>query len=92
MNVTLPAHVEELIRRKVESGRYASEGAVVEEAIRLLEERDRFEALRAAVAIGKAEADRGEVIEWTSTSMAELMREADEEDRLGLPICDDVLP
>jgi hypothetical protein len=35
---------------------------------------------------------RGEVVDWTPDYLEQLKREADEEDRLGLPISDDVTP
>jgi hypothetical protein len=53
------------------------------EALELLEERDRFEALRAAVAIGAAEAERGELSPYTSDLLEELTREARQMAREG---------
>jgi antitoxin ParD1/3/4 len=46
VNFLLSAELEELIRRKVASGAYASPAQVVEEALWLLEERDHLRALR----------------------------------------------
>lgn len=40
-NVSLTAHQERFISRKVKSGRYLSASEVVREALRLFEERDR---------------------------------------------------
>ena len=48
--------------------------------------------LKAAVASGVDQHTRGEVTAWTANTLDELMREADEEDRLGLPISADVQP
>jgi antitoxin ParD1/3/4 len=42
MNVNLTPQLEELVRSKVESGRYSSASEVVREALRLLEEQDRL--------------------------------------------------
>ena len=55
---SLGTHFEELIRRQVQSGRFASASEVVREGLRLIEERDaereaRLEALRTDVARGR---------------------------------------
>lgn len=92
MNISLTPQLEALVRRKVESGLYNSASEVVREALRLLEERDRRERLRAAVAIGDEQLARGEVVDWTPDFLERLKREAAEEDRRGLPISDDVIP
>ena len=79
MHVSLSPDLEELIREKVESGHYRDSSEVIREALRLLEERDRdkLERLRAAIAIGIAELDRGEGRPFTPELMAEIDREAD---------------
>ncbi len=46
MNISLTPQLEELVKKKVESGRYGSASEVMREALRLLEERDRLQALR----------------------------------------------
>ncbi|MFZ5453501.1 MAG: type II toxin-antitoxin system ParD family antitoxin [Thermodesulfobacteriota bacterium] len=46
MNISLTPQLEELVRKKVESGRYGSASEVMRAALRLLEERDRLQALR----------------------------------------------
>ena len=46
MNISLTPQLEELVRKKVESGFYSSASEVMREALRLLEERDRLHALR----------------------------------------------
>jgi antitoxin ParD1/3/4 len=45
MNVSLTPQLEDLVRRKVDSGRYTSASEVVREALRLL---DAFESVRAS--------------------------------------------
>ena len=94
MNVSLTPDLEALIREKVESGRYTSSSEVLREALRLLEQRDREreERLRVALATGLDDIARGNVIPWTPDFMDQLNREADEDDRLGLPISSDVTP
>ena len=66
MDVSLTPELERLIDEKVESGLYPSASEVVREALRLLEERDkvqalRFEEVRREIQIGIDQADRGEV-------------------------------
>jgi antitoxin ParD1/3/4 len=55
---SLGAHFEDLIRRQVRSGRFASASEVVREGLRLIEARDaeqeaRLEALRGQIARGR---------------------------------------
>lgn len=76
MNVSLTPQLEELVRNKVASGRYNNASEVVREALRLLEEYDRYEAFRAAVAAGYEEAERGELIPHTAELFEEIKREA----------------
>jgi antitoxin ParD1/3/4 len=46
MNISLTPQLEELVKRKVDSGLYVSASEVMREALRLLEERDRLNARR----------------------------------------------
>ena len=46
MNVSLTPQLEAWVQRKVESGLYGSASEVMREALRLLEERDRFRSMR----------------------------------------------
>lgn len=46
MNISLTPQLEELVKRKVDSGLYVSASEVMREALRLLEERDRLKAMR----------------------------------------------
>lgn len=46
MNISLTPHLEELIRAKIASGSYNSASEVVREALRLLEEEDKFRSLK----------------------------------------------
>lgn len=48
MNVSLTRELEQLVDRKVKSGRYQTASEVIREALRLLEERDQLAALRLA--------------------------------------------
>jgi putative addiction module CopG family antidote len=40
MNVTIPKSLEDLVRQKVEEGRYSTEAGVVADALRLMQARD----------------------------------------------------
>jgi antitoxin ParD1/3/4 len=62
--VSLPHDLEDFVASKVASGRYASEGEVIREGLRLLEEQDAAEeSLRASVRIGLEQALRGELLD-----------------------------
>jgi antitoxin ParD1/3/4 len=94
MNVSLTPQLEAMIREKVASGHYNNASEVVREALRLMADRDELQRQRlaAAIAVGRDEIARGEGIAWTATTMAEISREADEEERLGVPLTDDIYP
>ena len=81
-----------MIRAKVDSGKYGNAGEVVHEALRVLEREEQLERLRAEVKIGLDQIERGERIEWTTDTMARLIRESEENSRLGKPISDFVKP
>ena len=92
MDVTLSPELKELVRRRVESGRYHSAGQVIEEALLLLDERDHWAALQAELKQGFDQLDRGEGVVWTPEIMDRLKREASENSRLGKPVKDAVKP
>ena len=76
MAVQLDIESEALIREKVASGRYLDAAEVVREALRALEERERLEQLRIKVAAGFAQAERGELIDYTPELREELIQSA----------------
>ncbi len=80
------------IRARVESGRYPDATAVVDEALRALDEKDRIERLRALVEVAQAEVARGEVADWSPELFARLKREATQARLAGTPIPDEVRP
>jgi putative addiction module CopG family antidote len=92
MTVTLPPELDALVQEKVEAGPYATPAEVIAEALRLLDERDRRERLRASLIEAEAEIDRGDSAEWTPDLMATLVREADELSRQGVQPDPDVVP
>ena len=66
MNVSLTPELEKLVNERVRSGMYSSASEVIREALRLLKEREelrrrQLEELRKDIAIGLAQADRGQV-------------------------------
>lgn len=48
MNVTIPKSLEELVRQKVEEGRYSTEDEVVADALRLMQARDEATEIKRA--------------------------------------------
>ncbi|MBN4002404.1 type II toxin-antitoxin system ParD family antitoxin [Nostoc sp. LPT] len=68
MNVSLTPELEQLVKDKVNSGRYHSVSEVMGEALRLLDERDRLQEkrlaeLKAKIQEGIEASERGEVVE-----------------------------
>lgn len=92
MTVTLPPELDALVQEKVAAGPYSSAAEVIAEALRLLDERDRQERLRASVVEADAEIDRGDSAEWTPELMDRLIREADDLRRQGAQPDPDVVP
>jgi putative addiction module CopG family antidote len=90
MTVELSPRLENMIEEMIATGHYADAGDVIELAVRLLEMHDRRQRLRASAAESFAAIKRGEGIELTPQLMDELSREADEHERLGLPLNPDV--
>jgi len=65
MNVSLTPKLEQLIERKVQSGRYQTASEVVREGLRLLDDQDRLrelqvEEVRKKIRTGLDQLDRGE--------------------------------
>lgn len=64
MSITLAPQIEKRVQDKVKSGAYRSPDEVLEEALRLLDDRERkFAALRADIQVGLDQAGRGEVVD-----------------------------
>jgi antitoxin ParD1/3/4 len=67
MNVSLTKELEELVNKKVRSGRYGSASEVIREGLRLLEREDELreiqkQELRQAIATGAGQLARGEAM------------------------------
>jgi putative addiction module CopG family antidote len=91
MSVTLSHTVEERIRHWIDTGRYADADAVMLRALEALETEEQARFLRTRELI-LAGLNSGPGVELTPEVWAEIEREADEADRLGLPIRDEVQP
>lgn len=68
LNVSLTPELERFVQARVASGRYQTASEVVREGLRLLEQQERerdaaFEALRAKLQRGAAQAERGEIVD-----------------------------
>lgn len=63
-NISLPRELEEYVDAKVLSGEYAHASEVVRDGLRLMmrEEAEKLEWLRAAIAEGMADVERGDVV------------------------------
>lgn len=92
MNVSLTPRLEAMIREKVDSGLYNNASEVVRDALRLLDERDKESRLRAELAIGLAQIERGETIPWNSGLLEQLKRASEANAAAGKPISDAVIP
>ena len=67
MEITLNAQTEAFIRRNLDSGRYRSPSELVNEALRLMSERERrLQELKADIQAGIAQAELGELIDAES--------------------------
>ena len=75
MNVSLTPQLEDIIKRKVASGMYGNASEVVREALRLMEERDRYQELRAEVTAGFEQIERGDTVPLNMESIKQGVRE-----------------
>ena len=80
MNVSLTPQLEKYVKTKIETGLYNSASEVVRDALRLLEEQDRFkevklQMLREEIQKGISELDAGQVSKLTMADIKKLGRE-----------------
>ena len=92
MAIPVSPKAEALIRELVERGDYDDPETVVDEALRVLMERDQFARLKSEIAVGIEQYECGETIPWTPDYLDRLKREAAELARSGKPIKDEVKP
>ncbi len=74
MTVSLTPDLEELVKRKVDSGAYRSATDVVRDALELLEKRDatKLDALRQDIQHAVDQVERGEFTEYETDRLNEL--------------------
>ena len=72
MNVSLTPELERLVNDKVKTGMYQTASEVIREGLRLLKERDNFEALRREIRAGFEAIDRGEYEEYDERTVKNL--------------------
>jgi antitoxin ParD1/3/4 len=92
MNVSLSPQLEALVRRKIETGPYNNATEVVQEALKVLDERDRAAQLKAALAVGEEQFRRGDTIPFTPELVEEMKREAERMAQEGVEPDPDVCP
>ena len=92
MNISLTPEQEAMIREKVESGRFANSSEVVWAALRLMDEHDKREHLRAAIEQARASAVRGDVQPWTPQRLGEILERAEAAAAAGKQPNPDVCP
>jgi len=86
MNVSLTPQLEDIIKRKVASGMYGNASEVVREALRLMDERDRYQELRAEVAAGFEQIERGDTVPLNMESIKQGAREASRQSHKVNPV------
>lgn len=83
MNVSLTPQLENFVREKVASGFYNNASEVIREALRMLEERERFNLLKREVRKGYDQMRRGEVVPY---DLEAIEAEARADTKAGKPI------
>ena len=76
MNILLSPELEDLVKRKVESGAYNDESEVVADALRRMENQERHAWLREAVGKGLQDIDQGNTVEMTPELREEMIQNA----------------
>ncbi|MEH1895714.1 MAG: type II toxin-antitoxin system ParD family antitoxin [Nostoc sp.] len=82
MNITLKSEIEQFIQAQIASGRFASAEDVINEAVKLLQEKERrIEELRKKIAVGTEQIAKGQVTdgEVVFTRFQEKIRKMAEE-------------
>ena len=93
MHINLSPEMESYIKGKVNSGFYGNATEVIRDAIRRMQaDEERRAAFRAAVAVGDAELDRGESIDYNKAVLEEITSDALKDMNSEKPIDPDVCP
>jgi antitoxin ParD1/3/4 len=83
VTVTLSPRAEALIQERIDGGVYHDAAEVIEEVLRVLDDRDRLAALRAGLQVGIDQLDRGEGVLFTPEWSADRARVARERAAAG---------
>ena len=93
MHINLSPEMESYIKGKVNSGFYGNATEVIRDAIRRMQaDEERRAAFRAAVAVGDAELDRGEGIDYNKALLEDITHDAVKDTSNKKPIDPDVCP
>lgn len=93
MHINLSPEMEQYLQSKVNSGYYSNASEVVRDAIRRMREEDeKLAALRAAVAVGDEQLERGEGMAYTPELLAKISEKAMANARKGKKVSPDVTP
>jgi antitoxin ParD1/3/4 len=93
MQIDLDGQVIKLIQQQIERGDYQDANDVVRDAVLMMNEREeRLNRLRAELAIGLEQIERGEMIDLTPELLDEIATEAEANMRDGKPVRDAVKP
>jgi putative addiction module CopG family antidote len=92
MDITLTPAAAAVVQQKLANGKFASADEVVEAAVMLLDERDRYRYLRSLLLEAEQEVQEGKVVEWTPELHRQWRREAQERMHEDYPLDPDVCP
>lgn len=81
MNVSLTPQLERMIEERIASGRYGSANEVIQEALQVLEDRERLQGLRRQVAEGLESLERDEVLKLDEAGLKDYLQQADRRGR-----------
>ncbi len=85
MTVEIPSEYQQFVANAIACGEFKTEGEVVAEALRILEERRQTtEYLRREMQVGLDELDRGEYVEFDEVSLKEFFEQVKAEGRRDL--------
>ena len=80
MHISLTPELENIVKSKVQTGLYNNASEVIREALRFMETHEeliyqmKVERLRAKLAVGASQADRGEFVDQTITEIIDEAR------------------
>lgn len=93
MHINLSPEMEKFLQYKVGTGLYSNASEVVRDAIRrMLAEDEKLGALRAAIAVGDSQLDKGEGREYTQDVLEQITKKAKANARQRKKVNADVTP